>query len=46
MIIGAGGRKIKEIGTATRKELEQILDKKVYLELEVEVEPRWMERLQ
>lgn len=46
MIIGAGGRKIKEIGSATRKELEQILDKKVYLELEVEVEPRWMERLQ
>lgn len=46
MIIGAGGRKIKEIGSAARKELEQILDKKVYLELEVEVEPRWIEHLQ
>lgn len=46
MLIGAGGRKIKEIGTATRKEFEQILDKKVYLELEVEVDSRWMERQQ
>lgn len=45
MIIGAGGRKIKEIGSAARKELEQILDKKVYLELEVDVEPRWIEHL-
>ncbi len=45
MIIGAGGRKIKEIGMAARKELEQILEKKVYLELEVEVEPHWFERL-
>lgn len=45
MIIGAKGRKIKEIGTAARKELEQILDKKVYLELEVEVDPGWMERI-
>lgn len=45
MIIGAGGRKIKEIGSAARKEFEQILDKKVYLELKVEVEPRWIEHL-
>ncbi len=46
MIIGAGGRKIKEIGMAARKEFEQILDKKVFLELEVEVDSRWMDRLQ
>lgn len=46
MLIGAGGRKIKEIGMATRKEFEQILDKKVYLELEVEVDSRWLERQQ
>lgn len=45
MIIGAGGRKIKEIGSAARKELQQILNKKIYLELEVEVEPRWQESL-
>lgn len=46
MLIGAGGRKIKEIGMATRKEFEQILDKKVYLELEVEIDSRWLERQQ
>lgn len=45
MIIGAGGRKIKEIGWATRKELEQILDTRVFLELEVEVDPDWMLRM-
>lgn len=45
MIIGAGGRKIKEIGMAARKELSQIMDCKVYLELEVDVDERWAERL-
>ncbi len=45
MIIGAGARKIKEIGWAARKELEQILNCKVFLELEVEVDPDWARRL-
>lgn len=45
MIIGAGGRAIKEIGIAARKELEQALGKKVFLELEVEVDSHWMERV-
>jgi len=35
MIIGKGGQKIKEIGSVARKELEQILGRKIYLELEV-----------
>lgn len=35
MIIGKSGRKIKEIGIVARKELEQILGRKIYLELEV-----------
>lgn len=35
MIIGKGGRKIKEIGSVARKELEQILGRKIYLDLEV-----------
>jgi len=35
MIIGEGGHKIKEIGTVARKELERIMGRKVYLELEV-----------
>lgn len=45
MIIGAGGRAIKEIGIAARKELEQATNKKVYLELEVETDKHWMERI-
>lgn len=45
MIIGKGGRAIKEIGIAARKELEQASGKKVYLELEVEVDKHWMDRV-
>jgi GTP-binding protein Era len=45
MIIGEGGRAIKEIGIAARKELEAALNKKVYLELEVEVDKHWIERV-
>lgn len=45
MIIGKGGRAIKEIGIAARKELEQALGKKVFLELEVETDKHWMERV-
>jgi GTP-binding protein Era len=45
MIVGAGGRAIKEIGIAARKELEAALNKKVFLELEVETDKHWMERM-
>lgn len=45
MIIGRGGRAIKEIGIAARKELEQALGKKVFLELEVEYDRHWLERV-
>jgi len=45
MIIGAGGRSIKEIGIAARKELEAALNKKIFLELEVETDRRWEERI-
>ncbi len=45
MIIGKGGRAIKEIGIAARKELEQATNKKVFLELEVEVDKHWMDRV-
>ncbi len=45
LIIGAGGKRIKEIGQMARRELEQALAKKVYLELEVEVDKHWVERL-
>ena len=45
MIIGAGGRSIKEIGIAARKELEAALGKKVFLQLEVETDRRWEEKI-
>ncbi len=45
MIVGAGGRAIKEIGIAARKELEQALNKKVFLDLNVEADKHWIDRL-
>lgn len=45
MIIGLGGRSIKEIGIAARKELETALNKKIYLELEVETDKHWEARM-
>jgi GTPase len=41
MVIGAGGRSLKEIATAARIELEQILGARVFLEVAVKVEPNW-----
>ena len=43
ILIGKGGERIKQIGTLARKELEQILGAKVFLETFVRVEPRWRE---
>ncbi|GGK92742.1 GTPase Era [Deinococcus radiotolerans] len=43
MVIGAGGKQLKEIGQAARKQLEVFLDRKVYLGLEVIVIPGWRE---
>lgn len=41
IIIGAGGKRIKKIGEATRKEIEFHLGHEVFLELFVKVQPRW-----
>jgi len=38
MIIGAGGSRIKEIGSMARRELELATNRKIYLELTVEAE--------
>jgi GTP-binding protein Era len=43
ILIGKGGQKLKEIGTAARTELEGLLGKKVFLELFVKVKPGWRE---
>lgn len=45
MIIGARGRKIKEIGAMARKELEIATDKKIYLDLTVETDKHWVHTL-
>jgi GTP-binding protein Era len=41
MIIGAGGERLKRIGSEARQELETLLDAKVFLELFVKVRSGW-----
>ena len=41
IIIGRHGSLVKTIGTEARKEIEHILDAKVYLDLQVRVKDRW-----
>ena len=41
ILIGKAGSLLKKIGTDARTELEQIVEKKVYLELTVKVEKDW-----
>lgn len=43
IVIGAKGAVLKRIGTQARKEMEALLDRKVFLELFVKVEPGWRE---
>jgi GTP-binding protein Era len=43
ILIGKGGSKLKEIGTAARKKIESLVGTRVYLELHVIVEPGWRE---
>ena len=41
IVVGGGGRMIKEIGTRARPEIEALVGHKVFLELQVKVKPRW-----
>jgi GTP-binding protein Era len=41
ILVGKGGRMIREIGTAARKELERDLGARVFLDLQVRVRRRW-----
>ncbi len=41
ILIGSGGRMLREIGAAARKQLEVFLAHKVYLDLQVKVYPNW-----
>jgi GTP-binding protein Era len=44
ILIGKGGSLLKKIGTDARLELEKIVDKKVFLALEVKVEKDWRKK--
>ena len=41
IIIGKGGKMLKQVGTAARKDIEMFFEKKVFLELYVKVEKDW-----
>lgn len=44
ILIGRHGTMVKKIGTEARKDLEEFLGRKVYLDLHVRHEPRWREK--
>jgi GTP-binding protein Era len=44
MVIGDGGTKIREIGSAARQRIEEFLEHRVYLDLRVRVLPKWRKR--
>lgn len=44
IMIGKSGQMLKKIGMQSRKELEKMLDKKVYLELNVKVSKDWRKK--
>jgi GTP-binding protein Era len=41
IVIGRNGEQLRQIGAAARKEIEIMLDGKVFLELWVKVQPKW-----
>jgi len=41
IILGEGGKMIKQLGTLARKDIEEFLSSKVFLELFVKVRPKW-----
>jgi GTPase len=41
ILVGAGGRMVKAVGTAARREIEETLGRRVHLELQVRVRKGW-----
>ncbi len=41
MIIGTKGEQLRKIGSAARREIEDLVGNKIYLDLWVKVEPNW-----
>lgn len=44
IVIGKNGDKLKSIGTSARTELEKLFNRKIYLELFVDVEENWVNK--
>jgi GTP-binding protein Era len=43
IVLGKGGQRLKQVGMAARKELEEIMGCKVHLFLHVKVRPHWLD---
>ena len=41
IVIGAGGARLKEVGTRSRRQIEALLGTKVYLDLRVKIAKDW-----
>ncbi len=41
ILVGKGGSMVRQIGTRARPEIEQLLGRTIYLDLQVKVRPRW-----
>ena len=41
IVVGQGGRVVREIGTRARPEIEALLGRNVFLDLQVKVRPHW-----
>ena len=41
ILVGAGGRMVRAVGTAARKEIERLLERRVHLDLNVRVRKGW-----
>ncbi|MFM7838393.1 MAG: GTPase Era [Chitinophagaceae bacterium] len=41
ILLGEGGRMIRQLGTLSREEIEKFIGRKVFLELLVKVQPKW-----
>jgi GTP-binding protein Era len=44
IVIGQGGKTLKDIGKAARMEIERLVDTRVFLELWVKVRPKWRKK--
>jgi GTPase len=44
IVIGKGGLKLKKVGELARKEIEKLVEKKVYLDLWVKISEKWKQK--